>query len=107
MPVDGWSSLGFSAILPAESTEENVPMAQAFVCIGSNMGDAKSHLQAAHRALDSIPGVHVTRASSYYETEPQGRKDQPWFLNQVLCLDCSDGVTALGLLDAMLERKAN
>ena len=81
-------------------------MAQAFVCIGSNMGDARQHLQAARMALDSIPGVRVTGASSFYETEPQGRKDQPWFLNQVLCLDCEEGVTALGLLDAMLEKES-
>ena len=81
-------------------------MAQAFVCIGSNMGDAKEHLLAAHKALDAIPGVRVVRASSYYETEPQGRKDQPWFLNQVLCLECSGEVTALSLLNAMLEKES-
>ena len=88
-----------------ESTKENVHMTLAFVCIGSNMGDAKAHLQAAHKALDSIPGVFVAQVSSYYETEPQGRKDQPWFLNQVLRLECSEEVTALNLLDAMLEKE--
>ena len=30
-------------------------MTQAFVCIGSNMGDAEKHLLHAHEALNSIP----------------------------------------------------
>ena len=29
-------------------------------------------------------GLEVTKASSIYETEPIGYKDQPWFLNQVI-----------------------
>ena len=80
-------------------------MTQAFVCIGSNMGDAEKHLLQAHEALNSIPGVRISGASSLYRTEPQGRRDQPWFLNQVLRLDCEEGVTALSLLDAMLEKE--
>ena len=80
-------------------------MTQAFVCIGSNMGDAEKHLMQAHEALNSIPGVRISGASSFYRTEPQGRRDQPWFLNQVLRLDCEEGVTALSLLDAMLAKE--
>ena len=52
-------------------------MIQAFVCIGSNMGDAQEHLAKARAALASIPGVAVSGKSSLYRTEPQGRKDQP------------------------------
>ena len=80
-------------------------MISAFVCIGSNMGDAEEHLKKAHAALDAIPGVRVSASSSLYRTEPQGRKDQPWFLNQVLRLDCDESVSAEGLLDAMLEKE--
>ena len=80
-------------------------MIQAFVCIGSNMGDAQEHLAKARAALASIPGVAVRGKSSLYRTEPQGRKDQPWFLNQVVCLDCENSVSAEGLLDAMLEKE--
>ena len=80
-------------------------MTTAFVCTGSNMGDAEEHLKKAIAALDSSPGVRVSAASSLYRTEPQGRKDQPWFLNQVLRLDCDDCVSAERLLDAMLEKE--
>ena len=77
-------------------------MKQAFVCIGSNMGNAEHHLALARQALESIPGAHFAGASSLYLTEPQGRRDQPWFLNQVVRLDCDERVTALSLLDTML-----
>ncbi|MBR6625817.1 MAG: 2-amino-4-hydroxy-6-hydroxymethyldihydropteridine diphosphokinase, partial [Mailhella sp.] len=80
-------------------------MTQAFVCIGSNMGDAQQHLAKARAALRSIPGVSISGESSLYRTEPQGRKDQPWFLNQVVRLDCENVVSAEGLLDAMLEKE--
>jgi 2-amino-4-hydroxy-6-hydroxymethyldihydropteridine diphosphokinase len=29
-------------------------------------------------------GVRIVRRSSVYETEPQDRRDQPWFLNMVI-----------------------
>ena len=80
-------------------------MPQAFVCIGSNMGDAQQHLAKACAALGSIPGVTICEKSSLYRTEPQGRKDQPWFLNQVVRLDCENDVSAEALLDAMLEKE--
>ena len=44
-------------------------------------------------------------ASSLYRTEPQGRRDQPWFLNQVLRLDCDEAVAAEHLLDAILAKE--
>ncbi|MBQ3170709.1 MAG: 2-amino-4-hydroxy-6-hydroxymethyldihydropteridine diphosphokinase [Mailhella sp.] len=81
-------------------------MTQAFVCIGSNMGDAEQHLRKACSTIASIPGVRLAGTSSLYQTEPQGRTDQPWFLNQVLRLDCEEGVTALSLLDAMLAKES-
>ena len=77
-------------------------MIQAFVCLGSNMGDAEAHLAAARREIASLPGVTLVAESSLYRTEPQGKKEQPWFLNQVLELDCAPEVTAEGLLDALL-----
>ena len=80
-------------------------MIQAFVCLGSNIGDAEAHLARARRELASLPGVTVSAVSSLYRTEPQGRKDQPWFMNQVVQLDCADSVTALRLLDGMLEKE--
>ena len=80
-------------------------MIQAFVCLGSNMGDASEHLAEARAALAAMPGVRLAAASSLYRTEPQGRKNQPWFLNQVVRLDCAEDMTSLQLLDAMLEKE--
>ena len=80
-------------------------MIQAFVCLGSNMGDAETHLTVARREIAALPGVTLAAASSLYKTEPQGKKDQPWFLNQVIRLECTEDMTAVGLLDMMLERE--
>ena len=80
-------------------------MIQAFVCLGSNMGDAKAHLARAREEIASLPGIRIASASSLYSTEPQGRKDQPWFFNQVLCVACAEGVTSVQLLDALLEKE--
>ena len=80
-------------------------MSSAFVCLGSNMGDAEKHLALARELLASQPGVHLAAASSLYRTEPQGRKDQPWFVNQVLRLDCEESVSAHGLLRFMLKKE--
>ncbi|HJD98378.1 2-amino-4-hydroxy-6-hydroxymethyldihydropteridine diphosphokinase [Mailhella massiliensis] len=82
-------------------------MIQAFVCLGSNMGDAKAHLARAREAIAALPGVRLAAASSLYRTEPQGRKDQPWFFNQVLRLECEESMNAVQLLDALLEKEAH
>lgn len=80
-------------------------MISAYVCLGSNLGDAESCLARARAELDSLPGVTLAAASSLYRTEPQGRKDQPWFLNQVVRLSCTDSVEPEQLLDAMLAKE--
>jgi 2-amino-4-hydroxy-6-hydroxymethyldihydropteridine diphosphokinase len=49
---------------------------------GSNLGDRKANLEFAQREL--AKGGTVVKASSYFETEPVGYVDQPWFLNQVI-----------------------
>ena len=80
-------------------------MIHAFVCLGSNLGDAEACLARARAELAALPGVALGAASSLYRTEPQGRRDQPWFLNQVLRLDCDETVAAEHLLDAMLAKE--
>lgn len=81
-------------------------MKQAFVCLGSNLGDAEKHLERARQELAALPGVEAVAASRIYKTEPQGRKDQPWFFNQILRLDCQEELSAEKLLDAMLAKEA-
>jgi len=51
--------------------------------MGSNLGNRAANLRAAISALPSA-GFHVTKVSSFYETEPLDYLDQPWFLNCVV-----------------------
>lgn len=67
----------------------------AYVGLGSNLGDRKLHLDEAVRRLGA------RRVSSYRETDPVGRTDQPKFLNAVAEVDTTLGPEAL--LDRLLE----
>ncbi len=53
-----------------------------YLGLGTNLGDRLANLKHAADALP--PQVSLLRASSIYETEPWGYRDQPAFLNQVL-----------------------
>jgi 2-amino-4-hydroxy-6-hydroxymethyldihydropteridine diphosphokinase len=55
----------------------------AYLSLGSNLGDRDAHLAGAMQRLEAT-GVRILRRSSVYETEPQDRRDQPWFLNMVI-----------------------
>jgi 2-amino-4-hydroxy-6-hydroxymethyldihydropteridine diphosphokinase len=69
-----------------------------YLGLGSNVGDSRSHLQAA---ADLLPaqGVAVLAASSVYRTAPVGEVlDQPDFLNAALRIET--GLAPEGLLDA-------
>lgn len=57
-------------------------MNRAYLALGSNLGDRFTLLVQAVRELES-ESVRVTQLSSIYETEPQGKVDQPHFLNAV------------------------
>lgn len=55
----------------------------AYLSLGSNLGDRKANL--CH-AVASLVNDYLTnrKMSSYYETEPVGFCEQPWFLNLAL-----------------------
>jgi 2-amino-4-hydroxy-6-hydroxymethyldihydropteridine diphosphokinase len=59
-------------------------MAQAFVALGSNLGDRAANLERARAAMAAGP-MRITAASSVYETEPWGPVPQGPYLNQVVC----------------------
>ena len=68
-----------------------------YLGLGSNVGDRVAHLRAARDSLDEH-GVRVLRASSAYETEPQGEiLDQPDFLNA--CVEIETDLAPEELLD--------
>jgi 2-amino-4-hydroxy-6-hydroxymethyldihydropteridine diphosphokinase len=52
--------------------------------------------------LTALPDVLLLAASPVYRTEPQGKRDQPWFHNQVVHLACGPHWSAPALLDALL-----
>jgi 2-amino-4-hydroxy-6-hydroxymethyldihydropteridine diphosphokinase len=53
-----------------------------YLGLGSNVGEREQNLQAAVDRLHSGE-LRITRLSSVYETEPQGMRNQRWFLNLV------------------------
>lgn len=73
-------------------------MATVYLALGSNLGDREKNLEEARERIAAF--VSVTRASSIYETEPVGVKEQPWFLNQVLA-----GTTPLSPVDLLRRVK--
>ncbi len=75
-------------------------MAEAFVALGSNLGDRAANLARALAALDGGP-LELTAQSSVYETAPWGPVAQGPYLNQVV-----SGTTVLApraLLAALFE----
>ncbi len=81
-------------------------MARVFLGLGSNLGDRLASLRSACRRIDSLAGTHVIHASSIYETEPFGVKEQPDFLNAVIEIETS--LTAANLHKKLkeIEREA-
>src|SRR5262249_47195389 len=72
--------------------------------LGSNLGDREKNLRDAIAALPSA-GMHVTRVSSVYETEPVDYRDQPWFLNCVVEGETqSEPLALLGALRSLESR---
>lgn len=56
---------------------------QAFIGLGSNLGDGQANLLAAWQRLGKIAGISLLRLSSPYRTEPVGLDTEHWFTNAV------------------------
>ena len=78
---------------------------RAYVGLGANVGDPRTSLRNAVRALSVLPGVSLRGVSRLYRTKPVGVTDQPDFLNAVVALDVPAGpdpeTGALALLAAL------
>lgn len=61
-------------------------MTTAYLSLGSNLGDRLAYLASAARMLTDAH-TRLNRVSSVYETAPQGKTDQPAFLNAVLSVE--------------------
>lgn len=58
-------------------------MIEAFIGIGSNLGEPAAQVRKAVQALDQPPALRCTGCSLLYETDPVGYLDQPRFINAV------------------------
>ncbi len=56
-------------------------MTEAYLSIGSNMGDRLANLQKAIQMLNVPPIIDIMAISSVYETEPVGGVKQDSFYN--------------------------
>jgi 2-amino-4-hydroxy-6-hydroxymethyldihydropteridine diphosphokinase len=77
---------------------------EAFLGLGSNLGDRAAMLRAAIAALDAAENVRVTRISSLYETPPWGPVPQGPYLNACICVETSLSPRALLDLGLAIER---
>ena len=50
-----------------------------YLSLGANLGDRQASLRAALQRLDCLPGSSLSAVSSFYETAPWGRTEQPPF----------------------------
>lgn len=75
-------------------------MADAYVCLGANLGDPPRQIAAALAALAALPGTAVVRTSGLYRSRPMGPADQPDYANAVAALRTT--LAPLALLDALL-----
>ncbi len=57
-------------------------MHRIYLGLGSNIGETRKNIESALDLLENK--VNILKRSSFYETEPVGFKDQPWFLNIVV-----------------------
>lgn len=71
-------------------------MTNAYLSLGSNLGDARANIASAVEKLSFLGSVEAI--SSLYTTEPVGFADQPWFLNVAVTLKTDI------LLEELLQR---
>jgi 2-amino-4-hydroxy-6-hydroxymethyldihydropteridine diphosphokinase len=57
---------------------------EAFIALGSNVGDRELNLLRAVAEVGALPGSRVTALSPFYETSPVGPVKQENFFNAVL-----------------------
>ncbi|TWJ32510.1 2-amino-4-hydroxy-6-hydroxymethyldihydropteridine diphosphokinase [Geobacter argillaceus] len=68
----------------------NAPVcAQAFIALGSNLGDRELNLLRAVAEVGKIRESRIIALSGFYETEPVGPAGQENYFNAALCLETS------------------
>ena len=76
----------------------SVEMAQAFIALGANLGDAPASVRQALAELEQLPHTSVIQASSLYKTAPYEAQG-PDFINAVAWVQTT--LSPLDLLHAL------
>lgn len=92
-----WAPIG----LPLETVSVCISRGwhEAYLALGSNLGDREGYLRESVEKLQEIPGCRVEAVSDWIETEPYGGVEQDPFLNG--CLKLSTILTPGELLGEM------
>lgn len=59
----------------------------AYLSLGANLGNREETLREAVQRLAAAKGVEIRAVSSFYETAPWGKTDQPRFLNLAMSME--------------------
>ncbi len=78
----------------------------AFVALGSNLGDREAALRFAVDALALTAGVRVVAVTPPMATAPLGGRDQPEYLNAMVHLEVTIPATELLAVCQQIERRA-
>ena len=73
---------------------------QAFIALGSNLGDPRAKVRGGFAELNHLPTTHLLASSSLYASAPMGYTDQPDFINAVAKIETNLGPREL--LEALL-----
>lgn len=73
---------------------------EAFILMGTNMGDRVAHLDTACKTIGEKCG-NIVKTSKLYESEPWEFDAKEWFINQIICIKTV--MTAELLLKELLD----
>lgn len=76
-------------------------MSIAYIALGSNLGNKEENCLKAIEFIQSLPNTKVLKTSSFIETKPQGKIDQPRFLNGAIKIETK--LSPQKLMQSLLE----
>ncbi len=102
-----WAPVG----LPVDTVSVKIKRQwhNAYIALGSNMGDKKNYLETAIKEINKNEVTSVTKVSEFIETKPYGGVEQDDFLNGVIeiktMLDPEELLRFLNKIEADCDRE--
>jgi len=78
-------------------------MIEVFIGLGSNLGETELNLALAIKYIADLPKLKFIKMSKVYFTEPQEVKEQSWYSNQVIQIECTHHWTPSLLMVKLLD----